>query len=240
MWGWIFGIKSKLSPMHTLGDAAGALAVEPVEIPELPEKLPVLNVTLEQFTRMTIVVIDNFEGGYYHPDMKKNFKPSDQKKLGDSGETLFGEDRKHGAQLSKYYEWKDFWAFVDADRAKNPKLWRYNYKPTGDFGKELKRLASAIMYKWFSYLAGKYILISSMDEIANDDRLLIHFSYASWNGEGWFRTYSKALNAAIQKFPNDKERIYREAIKARTESPNAVIRQQGANMMNLFKRMGFT
>ncbi len=224
--------------MAEFGNIIGLLAEEPIVIPALPEKLPVLNVTLEQFAKTTSdVVIPNFEGGYYHPDMKKRFKPSDQKKLGDSGETLFGEDRKHGAQLAKYPEWKKFWDLVDADRAKNPALWKYDYKPGGELGKELRRLASEIMYKWFQYLSGKYILISSMDEIANDERLLIHFSYASWNGEGWFERYAKALNAAIKKYEGDKEMIFKTAIKARTESSNAVIRQQGGHMMGVFKKL---
>jgi len=215
----------------------GSLALEPVVVPPMPKSLPVLTVTLDLFVKNTEVVIDNFEGGYYHTDMKKNFKPSDQKKLGDSGETLFGLDRKHGSQLKMYPEWKTFWDAVDADRKKNPGLWKYNYKPGGAIGKDFKRLASSIMYKWFQYLSGRHILISSMDEIANDDRLIIHFSYASWNGEGWFKRYAAALNAAIIEFPGDKEKIFREAIKARTESSNVVIRQQGANMMALFKRM---
>jgi hypothetical protein len=221
---------------ETFGEIIGSLALEPVAIPAMPDKLPVLNVTLEKFEPMTIVVIDNFEGGYYHPDMKRNFKPSDQKKLGDSGETMFGEDRKHGSQLSKYPEWKEFWGLVDADRVKNPGLWKYQYRG-GKLEGQLKKLTAAIMYKWFRYLAGKYILISSMDEIANDNRLMIHFSYASWNGEGWFERYAKALNVAIKQYEGDKEMIFKTAIKARTESSNPVIRQQGNKMMNLFKRM---
>jgi len=147
-----------------MSEIPGSLAVTPIAIPAMPVNLPNLSVGLTQFTKNTDIVIDNFEGGYYHPDMKKNFKPSDQKKLGDSGETLFGLDRKHGSQLARYPEWKPFWDAVDKDRKNNPGLWRYNYKPGGAVGKEFKRLASAIMYKWFQYLSGKYILISSMDE----------------------------------------------------------------------------
>ena len=159
--------------------------------------------------------------------------------LGDSGETLFGLDRKHGSQLAKYPEWKEFWNIVDKDKVNNKHLWRYNYR-AGKLELILKELAAKIMYKWFNYLAGKYILISSMDEIANDDRLIIHFSYASWNGEGWFKRYATALNNAIQKYEGNKDLIFKEAIKARTESSNAVIRQQGANMMALFKKLKFT
>ena len=42
--------------------------------------------------------------------------------MGDSGETMFGIDRKHGAQLSKYSEWQEFWRFIDEDRKKQPEV----------------------------------------------------------------------------------------------------------------------
>lgn len=203
-------------------------------------------VTKEQFSTFTVVVIDNFEGGYYHPDMLKKFKPSDQAKLKSSGETLFGLDRKAGAQLAQYPEWKVFWDRVDAERAANPAVWKYNSRG-GAAGPELKNLCAAIMFEWFSSLVHKYITVGGNAAIGDDERLVIHFSYASWNGEGWFKKFANALNTAIQKFPGDKENIFREAIKARTEAtsvkngatvPNVVMRQQGANMIKLFKKMG--
>jgi len=198
--------------------------------------------SLQKFTALTRVVIDNFEGGYYHPNMLKNFKPSDQAKLRFSGETMFGLDRKAGAQLAKYPEWAAFWKAADEGKKLEPSAWKYNAKNVPNAG-ALKEMAGAIMFKWFNELARKYILVGSMDEIVNDDRLIIHFSYASWNGEGWFKRYAEALNKAIAKFSGDKEAIFQEAIKARTMAvnkfglPNKVIRQQGANMMALFKRL---
>jgi hypothetical protein len=199
-------------------------------------------ITPEKFNYLTGIVIDNFEGGYYHPDMLKNFKPSDQDKLRASGETMFGLDRKAGAQLAKYPEWKVFWDAVDKAKQANPGEWGYNRRG-GKEGLKLKELTAGIMYKWFSELAGKYILVGSMDEIAADDRLIIHFAYSCWNGEGWFQKYAKALNEAILKFPGDKQAIFSEAIKARTQAvnkwgmPNKVIRQQGVNMLNLFAKL---
>lgn len=199
-------------------------------------------ITPEKFNYLTGIVIDNFEGGYYHPDMLKNFKPSDQDKLRASGETMFGLDRKAGAQLAKYPEWKIFWDAVDKAKAANPSDFTYN-KRGGKAGNQLKELTASIMYKWFSELSKRYILVGSMDEIANDDRLIIHFAYACWNGEGWFQKFSKALNNAIVKFPGNKQLIFSEAIKARTLAtnkwglPNKVIRQQGVNMINLFTKL---
>ena len=218
-----------------VGELVGSLASKAIEIPPMPASVPVLTVTESQWIDTTQLVIDGVEGGDYHPSMKANFNARSQKALGDSGETLFGLDRKHGAQLSKYPEWKQFWDLVDQNRGS----WKYNSRG-GDKEQELKTLAAKIMYKWFQYLAGRHILISSMDEIANDRRLLFHFSYASWNGEGWFKKYAAALNNAIKAHEGNKEAIYKMAIKARTESSNAVIRQQGANMLALFKKYNIT
>lgn len=238
MWGmppFVARLLSKVAAEPLPSDINGSLALKPVIIPVLPDKLPTIVVSLEQFTFYTELVIDNLEGGYYHPDMKKNFNARSQKLLGDSGETMYGLDRKHGNQLSKYPEWGQFWATLDSDKKFNPNAYKYNRKDVPQAA-ALKKLASAIMYKWFSFLSGKYILISSMDEIANDERLIIHFSYASWNGEGWFKIYAEALNNAVQKYPGNKEMIFAESFKSRSQSSNDVIRQQATNMVNnIFK-----
>lgn len=238
-----FNMQEILGTAVETENVKGSLAFQPIVIPEMPQKLPTLTVTLEDFEKTTSdVVIPNFEGGYFNPAMLPRFNAADQKLLKSSGETLFGLDRMAGAELAKYTEWKNFWAIVDEDRRKNPGLWKYQYRG-GALEVQLKLLASKIMYKWFSYLAGKYILISSMDEIASDKRLMIHFSYAAWNGEGWFQKYSNALNKAIAKFPGNKDAIFYDAIKARTLAitkiglPNKAIRQQGTHMMDLFKRL---
>lgn len=198
--------------------------------------------TQDKFVGLTKVVIDNLEGGYYHPDMLPQFNARSQAILKASGETMFGLDRKAGVQLSAYPEWKSFWSIIDRDRSRFPTRWKHEYRG-GNAESELKMLASVIMYKWFQYLAKKYILVGSLDEIENDERLIIHFSYAAWNGEGWFKKYATALNNAILKYPNNKEMIFNEAFKERLYAtnkwgiPNKTIRQQGQNMMNLFRRL---
>lgn len=186
--------------------------------------------TLEKFTLLTQVVIDSFEGGYYHPSMKLRMKPSDAAKIGNSGETMFGLDRKYGASLAKYPEWVQFWKLIDGAGAATK--WKQYYRG-GTLEVQLKQLASGIMYQWFSSLSKKYLSLESQEKIASDDRLIIHFSYASWNGEGWFKKFAVALNSAH----GDKEFIYQQTIKARTESSSAVIRQQGANMLRLFQKL---
>lgn len=204
-------------------------------------------VTRENFVKITQLVIDYVEGGYYHPSMLKKFNAKSQAILKDSGETMFGIDRKAGIQLSKFTEWEKFWNIIDNDRRLNPNLWEYQYRG-GRLHGILKTLAAEIMYKWFTYLSNKYILIGSMDEIAADPRLLAHFSYAAWNGEGWFKRYAKALNDAIVKYAGDKEAIFKAAFDERAKAvkyikgvktmiPNIAIRQQAINMRPIFEKI---
>lgn len=203
--------------------------------------------TQDKFVGLTKVVIDNLEGGYYHPDMLSLFNVRSQAVLKASGETMFGLDRKHGIQLAKYPEWNLFWAAIDKNRHNFPIRWKHEYRG-GEIESELKMLASVIMYKWFQYLAKKYILVGSLDEIENDERLIIHFSYAAWNGEGFFKRFANALNKAITKYEGNKEAIFKYAFDERLNAckyingvktliPNYTIRQQGQNMMNLFRRL---
>lgn len=184
----------------------------------------------QRFIKLTGIVIDNFEGGYYHPDMKQHMSPQDREVMGDSGETMFGLDRKHGEQLSKYPEWEQFWSLIDDADAKDK--WKHYYIG-GNLSEPLKLLCAKLMFKWFTYLADKYLTVVSQARINSDDRLIIHFSYASWNGEGWFQRYAKALNQAT----GSKEDIFNTAIKIRTQSANSTIRQQGQHMITLFKNL---
>jgi hypothetical protein len=186
--------------------------------------------SIERFSSLTSVVIDNFEGGYYHPDMAKKMSAKDQAILAKSGETMFGLDRMAGAQLAAYPEWSKFWNIVDGADARHK--WKH-YSMGGQFTAQLKELAGKIMYQWFSHLAAKYLKGDSIEKIASDDRLVIHFSYASWNGEGWFKKFADALNAA----KGTKEQIFQAALKARTGASSLAIRNAGAKMMKLFTTM---
>jgi hypothetical protein len=187
-------------------------------------------VTKEKFIELTEKVIDNLEGGYYHPLMKIRMSKRDAAIMGDSGETMFGIDRKHGAQLSKYNDWKEFWRLIDEDRKKQPALWKHYYRG-GKLEPQLKQLAASMMYQWFTVLSKKYLNEAAINAIAADPRLIIHFSYASWNGEGWFKRFATSLNSAIK---NNAPDIFAAAFSARKNSINPVIRQQAANMERLF------
>lgn len=188
-------------------------------------------VTQSQFIELTNKVIGFVEGGYYHPDMKKKFKPADQKKFGDSGETMFGIDRKHGTQLARLAPdaWKKFWSLIDNAGARTK--WKYNYNG-GSLAPQLKQYVVQMMYPWFMYLFNKYLTPAAQQAVVNDNRLVVHFSYASWNGEGWFKKFAADVNNAVSRGVVD-DPLYNRALSSRLDSSNAVIRQQGSNLKNL-------
>jgi|CXWL01.1.fsa_nt_gi hypothetical protein len=189
-------------------------------------------VTSDKFVSLTDTVIQNFEGGYYHPNMYGRVIKDVRYKS--SGETMFGIDRKHGISLSKNPAWNEFWGLIDKAGAKTK--WKWNYMG-GILGPTLRSLAGKIMYPHFMALFNKYLNTKAQQAVANDPRLVIHFSYASWNGPGWFQKFSSPLNLALNKGFSDKELIYRVAIEARTKNSNSLIRQHGATMIGLFAKM---
>jgi hypothetical protein len=188
-------------------------------------------IALERFVYLTQLVISYLESGYYHPHMKEHMSPADQKVLANSGETMYGLDRLQGASLSVYPEWKEFWAVIDAANAAT--RWGHYYMGGPDAPK-LKELASKIMYRWFTQLFERHVSYEAKAFVIADERLIIHLSYACWNGEKWFKIFSYALNDAVKKGIVTKQRLYEETIKARTESGNSTIRKQGVNMLKMF------
>lgn len=197
-----------------------------------PKTMPVDQFIPEaQFADITKMVIDSLEGGYYHPRMKAGFNARSQAAFGDSGETMFGLDRKHGAQLSSSPDWAVFWDICD----QHSKNWGYNDRG-GDQEVVLRELAAKIMFPWFLQLAVRYLSAPAKAALLEDKRLLFHFSYASWNGEHWFKRFAGVLNEAAKKQGQSKQELFEAAIKARTQSGNAVIRQQGVNMLAAFRK----
>ena len=104
------------------------------------------------FISITDTVIDKLEGGYYHPQMLQDGRVKDSR-YGNSGETMFGLDRKAGAGLSKYQGWATFWNKIDTIGAKDK--WSWNYMG-GQYAPELKKLAGKIMYQSYNSFYNDY------------------------------------------------------------------------------------
>ena len=73
---------------------------------------------LSKFYNLADLIITNIEGGYYSPVRHKSAA------MLDSGETMFGIDRKHGGAYNTSEAGKKFWAIIDQNSAS----WEWNYK----------------------------------------------------------------------------------------------------------------
>jgi len=189
-----------------------------------------------KFNEMTSRVIDELEGGYYHPDMLKDGRVKDSR-YSNSGETMFGIDRKAGGSINTTTAGKKFWGIIDnAGASRN---WKWNYKG-GSLGASLKQGAADIMYPEYERNATNYLSAKAKSIVDSDNRLLFHFIYASWNGAGWFKKFAADINKAVESGITNTNKLVKVAIDSRTKeglregsNPNSLIAQGG------FKIAGF-
>jgi len=161
-----------------------------------------------RWNEVTKKVIDNFEGGYWnHYECKNHPWDSMYKK---SGETLFGLDRKAGNIESLGPEGKEFFRLIDDQKEKLGmsdfcKKWTYNYRG-GEMEQELKDLASKIMFQQYEKNMSNYVKEpETKKRIEGNDGLLLHMSYATWNGPGHFQKFAKKLEDAVKQGKSDEE-----------------------------------
>lgn len=153
-------------------------------------------------------IINNLEGGYFHPDMFKDGRlPPNENAMRiyrTSGETLFGLDRRAGHDL--FYEqsridgtlrFKDadsyyFWHTLDTMSSRYRIPWNSRL---GAYGNYLSYIASRIMYKQFASYSNKYLDPVAFNNVLHSAYLTVVMIYATWNGPGFFRTYARIINS---------------------------------------------
>jgi hypothetical protein len=211
------------------------------------------------FTNATKLVIDNFEGGYYHPQMYRDgrLNPNTDAfyKMRNSGETMFGLDRHagHGLYYSsprlsadvwtnlnyipsytfKNNDSKEFWTYLDNADARN--RWKWNDKG-GSGGEMLKTLAAKILYPAFVSYSNKYFSEASKKIVFNNPKLLFHFIYAVWNGEGFFKKFAKVLNRDVANNVSIDNLVKLQIL----ERANSAVSSSANKMANLFNSKEFT
>jgi hypothetical protein len=173
------------------------------------------------FMDITKKVIQNFEGGYWNP-----FCPSHPKGgMGRSTETLFGLDRYNG-NIESTSEGKEFFRIIDDEKRamgatssgsgsgmrwsnmdRFCKKWKWNSRG-GDKEQKLKELAASIMKKRFDSHMSSFVRDpKTRQKIMNNDGLLIHMSYATWNGSGFFKKFADKLQQGVKQGMTDKQLI---------------------------------
>jgi hypothetical protein len=171
------------------------------------------------------LVIENFEGGYFHPDMYKA-NPSFFNKNGTvdnayarSGETMFGFDRVAGGNLNKTSTMVEFWNIIDKYySAHHSDLAWWNEmagkfrtgKPSGipsDVQKRLRELAVQTMKNQMEKLSKQFLTDKAKEIVFSEPRLFVQFFYGCWNGSGRFQKYSQVVNDAVKKGITDAKQL---------------------------------
>ena len=166
-----------------------------------------------QYAGVVATIIDRLEGGYYHPNMLADGRVKD-KTYSQSGETMFGIDRRQGGSINTSSAGQKFWGLIDNANAANTWNWLYM---GGELKTQLESLAAEMMYPLYSSMEKKYLSPKAIAIVDSDPRLQFNFIYATWNGEGWFRYFAKKLNAAIDSGVTNPDELVKIAVQARTD-----------------------
>jgi len=185
---------------------------------------------IETFKAVLIQVIDQLEGGYYHPDMLADGRVKDAR-YGNSGETMFGLDRKAGGNLNTTPAGVKFWAEIDKLNAR--KNWKWNYKG-GDVAPRLKEQLADVMFPHYTDLSNRYLSDKAAQIVESDNRLLFHFIYAAWNGAGWFKKFATKINDAVANGTTNADKLVKIALDSRINSGNSLIAQGGNKIAKFF------
>jgi len=168
-----------------------------------------------KWLKVTKKVIDKFEGGYWNPECGHQTAG-----MGKSTETMFGLDRYNG-NIENTPEGKEFFRLIDKEKTdlgmqQFCKTWKWLYRG-GHLEDELKTLASKIMKNQYDINSNNYFSPELRERVENNDSLLIHFAYASWNGPGFFKKFAKSLDDGVKSGKSDSELI-NQAISDRKNS----------------------
>jgi hypothetical protein len=177
--------------------------------------------------KITRKVIDKLEGGYWNPVCGH---PTS--KMGKSTETMFGLDRFNG-NIESTEDGKKFFKIIDNEKKRLGmrnfcKTWKWLYRG-GELEDKLEALAAKIMKHYFDRNMENYVKDSNTkNKILKNKGLLLHMSYASWNGPGFFQRFAKSLEQGVKKGMSNTELIDL-AIKDRSNS--AVRSEKVANLI---------
>jgi hypothetical protein len=185
---------------------------------------------VKTFRDVTIAVILNLEGGYYHPNMLKDGRVRDSR-YGSSGETMYGLDRKAGGKpISDCEPCKRFWGILDQNNA--PNTWRWNYIPPDPLKSQLLDLAVQIMEPLFTSTLNRYVPEKEIQDIIfSDGRLLFNFIYAQWNGPGWFQGWARDIRKAYQSGVKDSGSLTALFVRRRINNANLLSKGNKQNSL---------
>lgn len=182
------------------------------------------------FANIVKLVINNLEGGYFHPDMLLDGRVKD-KRYKKSGETLYGIDRQNGGKINISAAGKQFWKIIDDANARS--TWKWNYFG-GQYQAQLMPLVAEMMKPLYDDLSVRYLSTEALQIVNSDNKLLFHFVYATWNGSGFFQKFARIINDAVERSITDSQKLEQIAVDSRKNYPNSLIAQTGNKIQTLF------
>jgi hypothetical protein len=159
------------------------------------------------FLEITKKVIDKFEGGYWNPQcagLPGSKHPSKTGMYSRSGETMYGLDREAGAiEKASPTNGVEFFKIIDDEKQKMGlenfcAKWKWNYRG-GELKDKLMDLAAKIMKDLYERNARSFFKGKTKEVVESSKPLTLHFSYATWNGPGFFQYFAKSMNQAIEQ-----------------------------------------
>jgi hypothetical protein len=139
-----------------------------------------------------------------------------------SGETMFGIDRKNGPTMTEFWELVDEnsgWAEESADKEK----WSHGYMG-GDIEDELREY----VYEWaiptFEDFKNKKLDSEAKKLVEEDERISIHLLYAVWNGIVFFNHFANVINSAVSEGITDRDELWKVALDSRKNHSNGAVR----------------
>lgn len=163
------------------------------------------------FNQMAELVVDNIEGGYYHPVGHRNVRGVSR--MGKSGETMFGLDRKYGPKLP------NFWSKVD-ELNPSKTLWKYNetLEDKPEVSNQLKGMLYPEMERLYNDYFNRYLSKESQSIVKQNPPLMFHFVYATWNGPKYFKDWGSEFNQEVKKGNVDPKKLEEFAVNQRLRS----------------------
>jgi len=178
-------------------------------------------------------IIDNLEGGYanqahFLKNIDKVKDPDTKQALLNSGETMFGIDRKNGPTMT------EFWKIVDENSGWSKESlgkdkWTHGYMG-GDVEDELRDK----VYKWaistFEDFKNDYLDSETKKLVEEDKRISTHLLYGVWNGVVFFENFANDLNDAVSNGITDRDELWEVAINSRRNYSNGLIRKKASEV----------
>ena len=198
----LFDLKAKSFDDNDLGKFLSDLGIEP----EVKKKKKLRLSVSDVWNSFTDKIIDKFEGGYWNndttkPRSQKCVNHPDDPMYDNSGETMFGIDRRAG-NWDSTPKGREFFELIDNEKENYNDMeefcrtWRWNYNG-GPLQSELKSRAGDLMLS--VYENNKDVFTpEALEEVESNKRLLFHFAYACWNGSGVFQSFAEDINDAVE------------------------------------------